>query len=43
MKGRILVVEDEPDLVELLAFNLRQHGFEVITAHNGFEALGLLE
>ena len=39
MKARILVVDDEPDFVELISFNLRQHGYEVITAQNGLEAL----
>ncbi len=36
---KILVVDDEPDIVELVAFNLQQEGFEVITAVNGWEAV----
>ncbi len=39
MKPRILVVEDEPDVVELLEFNLRGAGFEVVSAGDGAEAL----
>src|SRR3981189_2303949 len=39
MTQKILVVDDEPDLVELVAFNLKAEGFEVITARNGVEAL----
>jgi DNA-binding response OmpR family regulator len=39
MRRRILVVDDEPDLVELVSFNLRAEGYEVITAANGVEAL----
>ena len=39
MRRRILVVDDEPDLVELVSFNLRAEGYEVITAANGMEAL----
>jgi two-component system phosphate regulon response regulator PhoB len=39
VKARILVVEDEPDAAELVAFNLRQAGFEVIPAADGEEAL----
>jgi len=39
MKPRILVVEDEPDVVELLEFNLRGAGFEVVSAEDGGEAL----
>jgi DNA-binding response OmpR family regulator len=39
MKGKILVVDDEPEAVELIAFNLRQAGFEVLKAEDGAEAL----
>jgi two-component system alkaline phosphatase synthesis response regulator PhoP len=39
MRQRILVVDDEPDIVELVAFNLRTEGYEVITADNGADAL----
>ncbi|MDB6018990.1 MAG: histidine kinase [Pedosphaera sp.] len=34
-----MVVDDEPDLVELVAFNLKAEGYEVITASTGVEAL----
>lgn len=37
--ARILVVDDEADFVELITFNLREHGYEVITASNGLDAL----
>jgi two-component system phosphate regulon response regulator PhoB len=36
---KILVVDDEPDAVELIAFNLKAAGHEVITAAEGQEAL----
>jgi two-component system phosphate regulon response regulator PhoB len=39
MKPKILVVDDEPEAVELVEFNLRQAGFEVVTAADGAEAL----
>src|SRR3954464_7670008 len=39
MRPRILVVDDEPDIVELVTFNLKAEGFEVVTARNGLEAL----
>lgn len=39
MKQKILVVDDEPDVVDLVAFNLKEAGFEVITATDGTEAL----
>ncbi len=39
MKTRILVVDDEPDAVELIAFNLKGAGYDVVTAADGEEAL----
>ncbi len=39
MKGRVLVVDDEPGVVELVKYNLEQAGFEVDTAADGVEAL----
>jgi DNA-binding response OmpR family regulator len=41
MKAKILVVDDEPDLVELIDTNLTAAGFEVLMASNGPEALRL--
>jgi DNA-binding response OmpR family regulator len=37
--GRILVVDDEPHIVELVRYNLAQEGFEVSVAHDGHEAI----
>ena len=39
MKQRILIVEDEPEAVELLEFNLKQAGYAVTAADDGAEAL----
>jgi DNA-binding response OmpR family regulator len=39
VRQRILVVDDEPEAVELLEFNLRTAGFDVLTATDGGEAL----
>lgn len=36
---KILVVDDEPSIVTLLAFNLKKAGYEVITATKGTDAL----
>jgi two-component system response regulator VicR len=41
MPARILVVDDEPPIVDVLAYNLRRNHFEVITARDGEEALDL--
>ncbi len=38
-KSKILVIEDERSLVEVLACNLEREGFEVIVAHDGQEGL----
>lgn len=37
--AKILLVDDEPDILEILEFNLRKEGFEVATAENGQEGL----
>ena len=39
LKQKILIVDDEPEAVELVEFNLRQAGFETIRAMDGNEAL----
>jgi DNA-binding response OmpR family regulator len=39
MKPKILVVDDEPDAVEMLEFNLKSNGYDVVTAADGEEAL----
>lgn len=36
---KILVADDEPDILEILKFNLSKEGYEVYTAKNGDEAL----
>ncbi len=38
-EAKLLVVDDEPNILELLATSLRFAGFEVVTAANGCEAL----
>ena len=39
MKPKILVVDDEPDVVRLIEFNLKAAGYDVITAEDGAEGL----
>ena len=36
---KILVVDDEPDILEFLSYNLEKEGFLVETAENGKQAL----
>jgi two-component system alkaline phosphatase synthesis response regulator PhoP len=38
MGKKILVVDDEQDIVGMLQYNLQKAGFEVITAFHGAEA-----
>ncbi len=40
---RVLAVDDEVELLDLVASALRDEGFDVLTAHSGAEALEVLE
>lgn len=42
MKKRILVVDDEEDIVELICYNLEKEGFDVLPARDGERALELI-
>jgi two-component system alkaline phosphatase synthesis response regulator PhoP len=42
-KGRILLVDDEEDILEFLSYNLIKEGFKIKTASNGKSALKILE
>jgi two-component system alkaline phosphatase synthesis response regulator PhoP len=37
-RQRILIVEDEPDIVRVLEFSLKQAGFEPVVAYDGEQA-----
>ena len=39
MKHRILLVDDEPDILEFVGYNLLKAGYEVFTARDGAEGL----
>ena len=39
MSQKILVVDDEPHILELVKYNLTQEGYEVLTAHDGAQAV----
>ncbi|SHK14604.1 response regulator transcription factor [Thermocrinis minervae] len=43
MKGTLLIVEDDRDLSDLIAYNLRREGYQVLTASSGAQALKLLD
>jgi len=38
-KQKILIVDDEPDILELIEYNLKKEGYQVFTAKNGQEAV----
>ncbi|MCS7019777.1 MAG: response regulator transcription factor [Cytophagales bacterium] len=40
---KIMVVDDEPDILELLTYNLEKEGYEVKTATNGKKAVALAQ
>jgi DNA-binding response OmpR family regulator len=39
MSKTILIVDDEPDLCEILSYNFHNAGYDTIVAHSGVEAL----
>lgn len=36
---KILLVDDEPDILEIVGYNLTQEGYQIVTASNGKEAI----
>lgn len=42
-RARVVVVEDEPEMLEILLVNLEQAGYSVVPARDGVEACRLLD
>lgn len=42
-KEKILIVDDEKDIVRIIQYHLKQEGFRVIKAHSGGEALDIID
>ncbi len=38
---KILLVDDEPDIIEFVGYNLKKEGFQVLTSSNGVEAISI--
>jgi two-component system, OmpR family, alkaline phosphatase synthesis response regulator PhoP len=38
---KILLVDDEPDILEIIGYNLTQEGYQILTAANGKEAIAV--
>jgi DNA-binding response OmpR family regulator len=43
MPGKILVVDDDPDILDAVTMILESQGYEVVTAHDGIEGLATLK
>lgn len=41
-KKKIVIIEDEPDILEVLSYNLRREGYEVHTANDGIKGMNLV-
>lgn len=37
-KGKVLVVDDEPEIVKTVSLRLKAHGYQVVTAYDGLQA-----
>jgi two-component system alkaline phosphatase synthesis response regulator PhoP len=40
---KILLVDDEPDIIEIIRFNLEQEGYQISSASDGLEAIKVAE
>jgi DNA-binding response OmpR family regulator len=43
MPGKILLVDDDPDILDAVSMILESQGYQVVTAHDGIEALANLK
>ena len=41
-KAKVMLVDDEPDILETVQYALEREGYDVVTATNGLEALGMV-
>jgi two-component system alkaline phosphatase synthesis response regulator PhoP len=40
-KEKILLVDDEPDIIDLISYNLEKEGYEIKAADNGIDAINI--
>ena len=40
-KAKILLVDDEPDILEIIKYNLKNEGYKVYTASSGIEGVSI--
>lgn len=43
MSAKILIVDDEPPIIDMLSYNLKRESYEVLVAYNGENALALAQ
>lgn len=41
VKQKILIVDDEPDILELVEYNLKKEGYQVYLASNGQDGIAV--
>lgn len=41
-RTKVLIIEDEPDIVEVISYNLKREGYQVITCDRGDEGLKII-
>ena len=41
-RNKIVVIEDEPDIVEVVTYNLKREGYSVLSTDRGDEGLNLI-
>ncbi|MES2626805.1 MAG: response regulator, partial [Pseudomonadota bacterium] len=42
-KKKLVIIEDEPDILEVLSYNLKREGYEVFTASDGVRGLAIIK
>jgi DNA-binding response OmpR family regulator len=42
-RKKIVIIEDEPDILEVLSYNLKREGYDVLTATDGAKGLALIK
>ena len=42
MENKILIIDDEPDLLKIVVFRLKKAGYRVLTAVDGQQALDII-
>ena len=41
-RAKVVIIEDEPDIIEVMSYNLTREGFLVSASRNGVDGLSLV-